>query len=60
MRGFLGSNNYAGGNEKLNCFLVLEIENLKLMQNMCVVVCTQIFVWEKFLGNGFKNGVVFL
>ena len=44
-----------------NCFLLLEIENLKVMQNMCLVVCSQILFFEKqFSRNGFKIGSVFL
>ena len=46
---FLGSNKYVGGNVKLttNYFLLLETENLKVMQNMCLVVCSQILFFEK-------------
>lgn len=42
MHEFLGSNKYAVGNGKQNCFLLLETENLKAKQSMC----SQIFVWE--------------
>lgn len=61
MHEFLGSNKYAVGNGKQNCFLLLETENLKAKQSMCLVVCVRKSLFGKqFLRNGFKNGVAFL
>lgn len=59
MHGFLGSNKYAGGNEKLNCFLLLEIES-EGNADMCLVDARKCIFWGTIPRNGFKNFAVFL
>ena len=58
---FFGFKQVCRWQRETNYFLLLETENLKVMQNMCLVVCSQILFFEKqFSRNESKIGVVFL
>lgn len=60
MHGFLGSNKYAGGNGKLNCFLLLKIESEGNAEYVFGGMLANVFFGEQFPRNGFKIFAVFL